>query len=144
MKNFLHIYALEKQMEKFKNYIDGAWVEPQTGEYFKDISPANIDDVIGEFPLSGQGDVNTAVAAAKEAYKSWKKIPAPKRGEYFNKIGDILVRRKKELARIMTREMGKPTSKPKAKFRRSTLLIMQQRKSAASSAKPHQASCRTK
>lgn len=96
-------------MEKFKNYIDGAWVEPQTGEYFKDISPANIDDVIGEFPLSGQDDVNTAVAAAKEAYKSWKKIPAPKRGEYFNKIGDILVRRKKELARIMTREMGKPT-----------------------------------
>ncbi len=96
-------------MERFKNYINGQWVEPQSGEYFKNISPANFEDVIGEFPKSGQADVDAAVAAAKEAFKTWKKIPAPKRGDMIKKAGDIFVRRKKELGMIMTREMGKPT-----------------------------------
>lgn len=96
-------------MEKFKNYINGEWVAPKSGEYFKNISPANINDVIGEFPFSGQEDVNDAVKAARAAFKLWKSIPAPKRGELMKNVGDILVRRKKEIARCMTREMGKPT-----------------------------------
>jgi aldehyde dehydrogenase (NAD+) len=95
-------------MERFKNYINGKWVEPKTGKYFNNISPANREDIIGEFPDSAQEDVNDAVAAAKEAFKTWKLIPAPKRGDMLKKAGDIFVARKKELARIMTREMGKP------------------------------------
>ncbi len=96
-------------MDKFKNYINGEWVEPKNGKYFQNINPANTNDVIGEFPLSGQEDVDAAVAAAKEAFKKWKRIPAPKRGDIIRKAGDIFTRRKKELGRIMTREMGKPT-----------------------------------
>ncbi len=96
-------------MQKFKNYINGEWVEPIGGKYFKNISPANREDIIGEFPESGQSDVDAAVAAAKEAFKTWSKIPAPKRGDILKKVGDIFVRRKQELAQIMTREMGKPT-----------------------------------
>ncbi len=96
-------------MEKFKNYINGKWVEARSGETFKNISPANRDDVIGEFPMSGQEDVNDAVKAAREAFRTWKNVPAPKRGDMLRKAGDIFVRRKKELAKIMTREMGKPT-----------------------------------
>ncbi len=96
-------------MEKFKNYINGQWVEPVNGEYFENISPANHSDVIGLFPSSGHEDVDNAVAAAKNAFKTWKNVPAPKRGDIIKKAGDIFVRRKKELARIMTREMGKPT-----------------------------------
>lgn len=96
-------------MERFKNYINGEWVEPVNGEYFKNISPANHDDVIGEFPASGKADVDAAVAAAREAFKLWRLVPAPKRGDILRKAGDIFSRRKKELGRIMTREMGKPT-----------------------------------
>lgn len=101
---------MEKRiMQRFKNYINGQWVEPQSGEYFKNISPANIEDVIGEFPLSGQADVDAAAKAAKDAFKMWKNMPAPKRGDILRKVGDIFNRRKEELGRIMTREMGKPT-----------------------------------
>ncbi|MGE5480775.1 MAG: aldehyde dehydrogenase family protein [Chloroflexota bacterium] len=96
-------------MEKFKNYINGQWVEPRSGKYFNNINPANREDIIGEFPLSGQDDVNDAVAAALAAYKTWKNVPAPKRGDIVRRAGEIFVRRKQELARIMTREMGKPT-----------------------------------
>jgi len=76
---------------------------------FKNINPANHGDIIGEFALSGQKDVDDAVTAAREAFKKWRLIPAPKRGDMIREAGDIFTRRKKELGRIMTREMGKPT-----------------------------------
>lgn len=96
-------------MEKFRNYVNGTWVSPLSGKYFENISPADKNDIIGEFPESGIDDVNEAVKAAKIAFKTWKNIPAPKRGDMLRKAGDIFSRRKKELAKIMTREMGKPT-----------------------------------
>lgn len=95
-------------MTKFKNFINGNWVEPRTGKYFLNINPANIDDIIGEFPESDQEDVNYAVQSAKEAFKRWRLVPAPKRGEIIKRVGDIFAARKEEIARIMTREMGKP------------------------------------
>jgi aldehyde dehydrogenase (NAD+) len=100
-------------MERFKNFINGKWVEPKSGKYFQNINPANINDIVGEFPESGQEDVNDAVAAAKEAYKEWSNVPAPIRGEYIKKAGDIFARRKDEIARKMTREMGKPVLETK-------------------------------
>lgn len=100
-------------MERFKNFINGEWVEPLTGKYFQNINPAKNSDVIGEFPFSGQDDVNAAVKAAKEAFKTWKLMPAPKRGDILKTAGDIFNRRKEELARIMTREMGKPVFETK-------------------------------
>ncbi|MEI6089635.1 MAG: aldehyde dehydrogenase family protein [bacterium] len=100
-------------MEKFKNFINGQWVEPKTNKYFKNINPADIRDIVGEFPESGQEDVNDAVKAAKDAYKIWKMMPAPKRGDIIRKAGDIFARRKDEIARIMTREMGKPVFETK-------------------------------
>ncbi len=95
-------------MERFKNFINGKWVEPKSGKYFLNINPANTEDIIGEFPESGKEDVEDAVAAAKEAFLRWRLVPAPKRGEIIKRAGDIFARRKEEIARIMTREMGKP------------------------------------
>ena len=96
-------------MEKFKNYINGQWVDAVSGKVFQNINPANQEDIIGEFALSAQADVDNAVGAAKAAYEQWRLVPAPKRGDLLRKAGDIFNRRKKELACIMTREMGKPT-----------------------------------
>ena len=96
-------------MNKFENYIDGGWVKSKSNSYFKNVSPANSDDVIGEFPLSDLNDLNDAVASSVVAYKLWKNTPAPKRGDILRIAGDIFSRRKSELAKVMTREMGKPT-----------------------------------
>lgn len=96
-------------MEKFQNFINGVWQDSENGKKFKNINPADRTDIIGEFADSGENDVDKAVAAAKEAYKKWRLIPAPKRGDILRKAGDIFSVRKKELAQIMTREMGKPT-----------------------------------
>ncbi len=51
--------------------------------------------------------MNDAVAAAKAAYKTWRLVPAPKRAEILFRAAELLVKRKEEFSRDMTREMGK-------------------------------------
>jgi len=93
--------------EKYMNYIGGKWVAAESGEYFENRNPADKDDLIGLFPKSSKVDLDKAVAAAKKAYEEWRLMPAPKRGEILFKLGQILKDRKEEMARMMTREMGK-------------------------------------
>src|SRR5437868_1770999 len=95
-------------MTDFKNFIGGKWVAPSTADYFENVNPADRADVIGRFPLSGDEDVARAVQSAKCGFEVWKKTPAPARGDVLRRIGDILTRRKDEIADLMTREMGKP------------------------------------
>ncbi len=92
---------------QFCNYIGGQWRPASSGKTFLNINPADTSDFIGEFPQSTDSDVRMAAEAAREAYKTWRLVPAPKRGDLLRKAGQILEARKDELAREMTREMGK-------------------------------------
>jgi len=91
----------------FKNFIAGAWTAPSTGTYLENRNPANTRDLIGRFPESSARDVARAVAAAKQGFERWSRVPAPARGDILRRIGDALVDRKEALANAMTREMGK-------------------------------------
>jgi acyl-CoA reductase-like NAD-dependent aldehyde dehydrogenase len=92
---------------KFQNHIDGRWADAISGKTFENRNPANWDEVIGTFPLSSKEEVDQAVKAARRAFESWRLVPAPKRGDIMKKVGDILTARKEEIAKQMTREMGK-------------------------------------
>src|SRR5262245_51833587 len=91
---------------RYVNYIDGSWIPGATGTYFESHDPAT-GEVIGEVAISTPVDVNAACAAASHAFDRWRKTPAPRRGEILFRAGEILRTRKDELARLMTREMGK-------------------------------------
>jgi alpha-ketoglutaric semialdehyde dehydrogenase len=91
----------------YKNFINGEWVESVTGQAFENVNPADRNELVGLFPKSNSEDVDHAVAAAKEAYKSWRLTPAPKRGEILFRAARLLHERKEALAEQMTREMGK-------------------------------------
>src|SRR5574342_746358 len=93
--------------ENFENFIGGEWVAPSTGAYFENRNPADRADLIGCFPRSGPDDVQRAVVSARRGFAQWSKTPAPLRGQVLQRVGDLLVRRKEEIARAMTREMGK-------------------------------------
>ncbi len=92
----------------YRNFIDGEWVESASRRVFEDRNPADRGEVIGTFQDSGESDVVAAVEAAGRAHRRWRQVPAPKRAEYLFRLGEILLRRKEEYAREMTREMGKP------------------------------------
>jgi aldehyde dehydrogenase (NAD+) len=90
-----------------KNFIDGEWVESVTGETFEDRNPADTREVVAIFQKSGKADVDAAVEAAKRAFLKWRLVPAPRRAELLYRAAEILLERKEEFSRDMTREMGK-------------------------------------
>ncbi|HEX3868274.1 MAG TPA: aldehyde dehydrogenase family protein [Gemmatimonadaceae bacterium] len=95
-------------MKTFQNFIGGKWTAPIGGDHYENRNPAARSDVIGRFPLSGAADVEQAVQSAWRGFEIWRATPAPARGDVLRRIGDIMVKRKDEIADLMTREMGKP------------------------------------
>ena len=93
--------------EQFQNYIGGKWVDCAARTTFEDRNPANRHDLVGLFPESDASDVDAAVAAANRAFRHWRLVPAPQRGEILYRVGVLLRQRKEDIARTMTREMGK-------------------------------------
>ena len=91
----------------FKNYINGEWVPSASGLTFDNSNPADRRELVGMFQKSGRQDVEAAIQAARDAYKTWRLTPPPKRGEILYRAARLLSERKEEYARQMTREMGK-------------------------------------
>ena len=97
----------EGEAPRFLNFIDGEWCESSTGEFYENRNPARMSDLIGLFPLSGDEDVQRAVASARQGFLEWRAVPAPERGEVLRHAGDLMAAGKEAIARLMTREMGK-------------------------------------
>src|SRR4051794_35938766 len=91
----------------FGNYIDGEWVMARGGRTLPNRNPAHVDMILGEFPDSTAADVADAVAAANQAFPSWRALPMPRRGEILYRAADLLSRRAQEMAETITREQGK-------------------------------------
>jgi alpha-ketoglutaric semialdehyde dehydrogenase len=91
---------------QLENFIGGERVGAESGETFESIVPAT-GETLARFPRSGAADVDRAVAAAKEAFESWRLVPAPARGAVLFRLAELLREHKDELTLLMTREMGK-------------------------------------
>jgi acyl-CoA reductase-like NAD-dependent aldehyde dehydrogenase len=94
--------------QKFQNFIAGQWCDSSNSKTFENRNPAVWSEVLGTFPLSTKEDVDRAAQAALAAFREWRLVPAPERGDILRRVGDLMVKRKDEIASIMTREMGKP------------------------------------
>src|SRR5579872_3277236 len=70
-------------------------------------NPAHASDLLGLFPDSSPEDVDAAVQSARQAFRTWRLVPAPRRAEILYRAAERLAREKEEFARLMTREMGK-------------------------------------
>ena len=88
------------------NFIGGKWVPAQSGGTFETRNPAT-GQVIAHCADSGVEDIRAAVAAAREAFESWHRLPAPQRGAWLYRVAERLVHEKEALAHVLTSEMGK-------------------------------------
>jgi len=95
--------------DKIKNFINGAFVDPRAGAYFDDVNPATTE-VLAEIPDSDEQDVDDAARAAKSAFASWSSTPAEQRSRILLKIADLIEQNLEELARLESRDNGKPLS----------------------------------
>lgn len=91
----------------YHNFIGGQWVPAKEGQTFESRNPANPSEVLGVFQRSSGADVDAAMAAAEAAKAEWAGTPAPERGLVLDRIADLLEERREEIARTISREMGK-------------------------------------
>jgi aldehyde dehydrogenase (NAD+) len=89
-------------------FIDGAWRDAAGGKTIEVVNPAT-EEVIAEVASAEQADVEAAVAAARAAFDGpWAKLSARERGRLVWKIGEKLMERADEIARLETLHNGKP------------------------------------
>ncbi len=93
------------------NFIKGEYVKGKSGKTFETINPAT-GKVLGNVALGTADDINTAVAAAKDAFEKgpWPRMSIQERAQVIKRIGDLILERREELARAETLDTGKPIS----------------------------------
>src|SRR5690349_11538607 len=90
----------------YQNFINGRPVEGS--EWSSDINPSNVTDVVGEFARGTTGDVDQAIASARDAFKKWSRTTPQERFDILDRAGSEILARKEELGRLLSREQGKP------------------------------------
>ena len=94
-------------MNKIQNYINGALVAPNGGSYFENIEPAT-GKAYSLIPDSDASDVEKAVAAAKEAFKTWSKVGIEERSRVILRVAELIGENQEELALAESKDNGKP------------------------------------
>ena len=89
-----------------KLLIDGAFVESASKQWRDVVNPAT-QTVLARVPFATIDEVDAAVAAAKQAFKSWRKTPIGTRARIFLKYQQLIREHMQELAAILTAEQGK-------------------------------------
>ena len=95
--------------ERIDFTIAGQSAPPAGGEYFEDIDPAN-GEAIALVARGGATDIDSAVEAAREGFRSWSGLIPSERAVVLNAIGDRINRRAEEFALLESRDTGKPLS----------------------------------
>ena len=99
---------LKKLGLKIRN--QGAWTGqqevPGSRRYIDSSSPVD-GQYIGSVSITTREQYDTVVAQAEAAFKIWREMPAPKRGEIVRQFGEVLRQYKEPLGRLVSYEMGK-------------------------------------
>ena len=88
-------------------FVGGAWV-PSTGTETIDVVNPTTEGVVGRIPEGTTEDVDTAVAAAKDAFPGWAETSVDDRAKFLQRIAEGLQARMEPLAKLITEEMGMP------------------------------------
>ena len=93
-----------------RHFINGRYFSSESGKTFDNMNPAT-QEVIGKVSEGGKKEIDLAVAAARRALNGrWKNMTGEERIRIIRKIGDIILERKDELAKLETLDTGKPLS----------------------------------
>jgi malonate-semialdehyde dehydrogenase (acetylating)/methylmalonate-semialdehyde dehydrogenase len=103
---------------RLRGFVGGRWVDGHPLGFGQLFDPG-LGEVVGEVPLGGREDVDEAVEAAYEAFKTWSRTPVPDRLQYLFRIKWVLEEHKEDIARVNTQNHGKPISDSRGDLRRT-------------------------
>jgi betaine-aldehyde dehydrogenase len=94
--------------KQYQLFIDGQWVDSESGKTFKTPNPAT-GDTLAEVAEADKADIDKAVAAARRAFEGkWSKMSARDRGRLLYKLSQLIEQNAADLAAIETADNGKP------------------------------------
>lgn len=98
--------TVSRNVSLLKNFIGGEWVAA-TSEQKETVPNPATGEPLARVPISNVEDVESAVQAASEAFKEWRRTPVPKRARILFKFQQLLTDNHEELAKMVTLENGK-------------------------------------
>jgi aldehyde dehydrogenase (NAD+) len=93
--------------DRYDLFIGGKAVRPHSKRYFPTLNPAT-EDAIAEVAEADEVDVDHAVTAAAEAFRSWSSLAPARRARYVFRLSRLIQERARELAVVETMDGGKP------------------------------------
>jgi alpha-ketoglutaric semialdehyde dehydrogenase len=91
--------------QTLKHFIGG---ERVSGATLRDSeNPSDTRDIVARYPQAAGGEVDAAVAAAHKAFPAWAAASPEVRSDYLDKIGDLILQRREQIGRLLSREEGK-------------------------------------
>jgi len=109
-------------VERLKNYIGGEWMDADVTEFHEVTNPAN-GECIGQTPLCGAAEMDSAVRAATHAFESWRRLPVQERVQYLFRLKFLLEEHAEEMAATVTRENGKTLAEARGSVRRGIQMV---------------------
>jgi succinate-semialdehyde dehydrogenase / glutarate-semialdehyde dehydrogenase len=97
------------------NYIDGKWVQADSGRRMPVKNPAT-GELVGEVPAMGGVETRRAVETANRALPAWRALLAKERSAILRKLFNLMTENAEDLARIMTAEQGKPLAESRGEI----------------------------
>ena len=105
------------------NYIGGQWVPASDPTGILDVTNPATGETLARVPLSGAGDLDAAVRAAREALPSWREVSVLDRARKLFELRTRLDARREDLARSVTAEMGKTLADARAEVARMIEMV---------------------
>ncbi|RDZ62622.1 aldehyde dehydrogenase family protein [Haloferax sp. Atlit-12N] len=105
--------------QAFGNFVNGEWVDAESGDTFEVVNPADTTDVVARFQRSTAADAEDAIEAAIAAQHEWANRPGPERGAILNRASQELASRKEEATEMLVREEGKARSEAAGEVQRA-------------------------
>lgn len=106
-------------MRTYQQLIDGEWTGAAGAESFQTRNPADMREVVAEYPRADGRDARAAIDAAARAFPGWAAQTPVARGRILGRASQILESRKEELARLLTREEGKTLAESTGEVQRA-------------------------
>jgi succinate-semialdehyde dehydrogenase / glutarate-semialdehyde dehydrogenase len=99
--------VLQSDLLLRQGYVDGRWVDADSGATFAVVNPAS-GDVVAEVPRMGAAETRRAIEAAQRALPGWRGMLARERAAIMRRWADLMTEHQEDLAVLLTTEQGKP------------------------------------
>ena len=107
--------ALQGDLLVRQGYVDGAWVDADSGATFAVTNPAS-GEVVAEVPRMGAGETRRAIEAAQRALPGWRGKLAKERAGIMRRWADLMIDHQEDLAALLTTEQGKPLAESRVEI----------------------------